>query len=99
MSESEFVLRVTPPRLPRLAMARPRLGRLPRRAERVRTLLTSREGQILCLLEKGMSNKRIALALDIGGETVKCHMKNLFSKRSAGSAWTTGGTCPPAEDG
>ena len=32
-----------------------------------------------------MSNKRIALALDIGGETVKWHMKNLFSKLSAGS--------------
>ena len=46
-----------------------------------------------------MSNKRIALALDIGGETVKCHMKHLFSKCSAGSAWTTGGTCPPAVDG
>ena len=49
------------------------------------SLLTSKEGQILCLLEKGMSNKRIALALDIGGETVKWHMKNLFSKLSAGS--------------
>ena len=48
-------------------------------------LLTSKEGQILCLLEKGMSNKRIALTLDIGGETVKWHLKNLFSKLSAGS--------------
>lgn len=33
MSESQFVLRVTPPRLPRLAMARPRLERFWQQAQ------------------------------------------------------------------
>jgi LuxR family maltose regulon positive regulatory protein len=46
-------------------------------------LLTTKEAEILRLLERGMSNKRIALTLDIGGETVKWHLKNLFSKLSA----------------
>ncbi len=46
-------------------------------------LLTAKEAEILRLLERGMSNKRIALTLDIGGETVKWHLKNLFSKLSA----------------
>jgi len=33
--------------------------------------------------EQGFSNKRIARTLDVGGETVKWHLKNLFSKLSA----------------
>lgn len=49
------------------------------------SLLTPKEAEILRLLVRGMSNKRIALTLDIGGETVKWHLKNLFSKLSAGS--------------
>ncbi|MEO6227490.1 MAG: LuxR C-terminal-related transcriptional regulator, partial [Thermomonas sp.] len=48
-------------------------------------LLTPKEEEILGLLERGMSNKRIALTLGIGAETVKWHLKNLFSKLSAGS--------------
>lgn len=48
-------------------------------------LLTTKEAEILRLLQRGMSNKRIALTLDIGGETVKWHLKNLFAKLSAGS--------------
>ena len=48
-------------------------------------LLTPKEAEILGLLERGMSNKRIALVLGIGAETVKWHLKNLFSKLSAGS--------------
>lgn len=51
----------------------------------VSTLLTPKEAEILGLLERGMSNKRIALVLGIGGETVKWHLKNLFSKLSAAS--------------
>jgi len=48
-------------------------------------LLTPKEAEILGLLERGMSNKRIALVLGIGAETVKWHLKNLFSKLSAAS--------------
>ncbi|GAB3097460.1 LuxR C-terminal-related transcriptional regulator [Lysobacter terrae] len=46
-------------------------------------LLTTKESEILRLLQRGMSNKRIALTLDIGGETVKWHLKNLYAKLSA----------------
>ena len=47
------------------------------------SLLTTKEAEILRLLQRGMSNKRIALTLDIGGETVKWHLKNLYAKLSA----------------
>jgi LuxR family maltose regulon positive regulatory protein len=57
----------------------------PESAAQASTLLTPKESEILGLLERGMSNKRIALVLGIGGETVKWHLKNLFSKLSAGS--------------
>src|SRR4249919_2357209 len=46
-------------------------------------LLTSKEWEILQLLQNGMSNKQIARTLDVGGETVKWHLKNLFLKLSA----------------
>ena len=46
-------------------------------------LLTPKEVEVLGLLNQGMSNKRIALTLNVGGETVKWHMKNLYSKLSA----------------
>jgi len=46
-------------------------------------LLTTKEAEILQLLEKGMPNKMIARTLDISGETVKWHLKNLFQKLSA----------------
>ncbi|WP_457097917.1 LuxR C-terminal-related transcriptional regulator [Lysobacter sp. P5_B9] len=48
-------------------------------------LLTSKEWEILQLLQNGMSNKQIARTLDVGGETVKWHLKNLFQKLSAGT--------------
>ncbi|MBS0213358.1 MAG: AAA family ATPase [Proteobacteria bacterium] len=47
--------------------------------------LTPKEARVLALLDKGMSNKQIARALDIGEETVKWHVKNLFTKLSAGT--------------
>ncbi len=47
--------------------------------------LTPKESAVLALLDKGMSNKQIARALDIGDETVKWHVKNLFLKLSAGT--------------
>jgi LuxR family maltose regulon positive regulatory protein len=60
-------------------------------ARRVRTdvprsgLLTAKEAEIMHLLQKGMSNKQIARILDVSGETVKWHLKNLFLKLSAGT--------------
>jgi LuxR family transcriptional regulator, maltose regulon positive regulatory protein len=48
-------------------------------------LLTAKEASILLLLAQGYSNKEIARATDIGQETVKWHLKNLFGKLHAGS--------------
>jgi len=47
--------------------------------------LTPKESEVLALLDKGMSNKQIARAMDISDETVKWHVKNLFLKLSAGT--------------
>jgi DNA-binding CsgD family transcriptional regulator len=43
-------------------------------------VLSGREGEILGLVGNGLSNKRIALALGIAPETVKWHVKRIFSK-------------------
>ena len=48
-------------------------------------LLTPKETEVLALLNSGLSNKLIARTMDIGDGTVKWHMKNLFSKLSAGT--------------
>ena len=48
-------------------------------------LLTPKEAEVLQLLAGNLTNKQIALALDVGDETVKWHMKNLFSKLDAGN--------------
>jgi LuxR family maltose regulon positive regulatory protein len=42
--------------------------------------LSARETDILELIAQGMSNKEIARNLDIGPETVKTHLKNVFTK-------------------
>ncbi|MGK5079160.1 LuxR C-terminal-related transcriptional regulator [Janthinobacterium sp. HLX7-2] len=49
------------------------------------TLLTAKEQEVLGLIAQNMSNKQIAIALDIGEETVKWHVKNVFSKLDAGT--------------
>jgi LuxR family maltose regulon positive regulatory protein len=48
-------------------------------------LLTPKENEVLKLLARNLSNKQIALALGIGDETVKWHLKNLFGKLNAGT--------------
>jgi LuxR family maltose regulon positive regulatory protein len=48
-------------------------------------LLTAKEAEVLQLLTNGLSNKLIARTMDISDETVKWHLKNLFSKLNAGS--------------
>jgi LuxR family maltose regulon positive regulatory protein len=42
--------------------------------------LSGREGDILRLVGNGLSNKRIARALEIAPETVKSHVKRIFVK-------------------
>jgi LuxR family maltose regulon positive regulatory protein len=48
-------------------------------------LLTPKEGQVLQLLARRLSNKQIAAALDVGDATVKWHLKNVFMKLNAGT--------------
>ena len=48
-------------------------------------VLTPKERGVLELLARSMSNKEIALAMSVGEETVKWHVKNLFGKLEAGS--------------
>jgi DNA-binding NarL/FixJ family response regulator len=42
--------------------------------------LTAREGEVLLLLRQGRSNAQIALALQIGVETVRSHARNIYRK-------------------
>lgn len=56
--------------------------------------LTSREREVLILLARGFTNKEIAVTLTITTNTVKRHLRSLFSKlgvntRSAASAFAT----------
>ena len=48
-------------------------------------LLTPKEARILSLLATGKANKEIARAMDIGEQTVKWHLKNVFFKLNAAS--------------
>ena len=48
-------------------------------------LLTPKEARILSLLAMGRANKEIARAMDIGEQTVKWHLKNVFFKLNAAS--------------
>ncbi|WP_313816141.1 LuxR C-terminal-related transcriptional regulator [Cupriavidus sp.] len=72
---------------PALAVAAvPTLASLPQApAAPVRTIaatpgLTRREQEVLALLEQSMSNKRIALTLNISVQTVKWNLKKIFVK-------------------
>jgi DNA-binding CsgD family transcriptional regulator len=42
--------------------------------------LTARERDVLAMIGQGLSNKRIARALEISPETVKSHVKRIFLK-------------------
>src|SRR5690606_15060191 len=44
------------------------------------TRLTTREKQIIALMEKDLSNKEIAANLNIAVRTVETHRKNIFRK-------------------
>jgi LuxR family maltose regulon positive regulatory protein len=47
--------------------------------------LTPKERAVLELAARNLSNKEIGLAMQVGEETVKWHMKNLFAKLDAGT--------------
>ncbi|MNP48918.1 Transcriptional regulatory protein ComA [compost metagenome] len=51
------------------------------------TQLTRREMEILELVEQSMSNKRIALALNLSLQTVKWNLRNIFSKLGVSSRY------------
>jgi LuxR family maltose regulon positive regulatory protein len=73
------------------AMAAPRVVPMPARAASgapravPSVVLTPKEREILELLGRTLSNKEIALAMSVGEETVKWHLKNLFDKLDASS--------------
>ena len=47
--------------------------------------LTPKEREVLALLARNLSNKEIGLAMEVGEETIKWHVKNLFDKLDAGT--------------
>jgi DNA-binding NarL/FixJ family response regulator len=48
-------------------------------------LLTKREAEVLPLLQQGCSNAQIALALQVGVETVRTHARNIYRKLGVSS--------------
>jgi LuxR family transcriptional regulator, maltose regulon positive regulatory protein len=52
-------------------------------ATRGARILTAKEHRVLVLMSRALSNKEIALAMGIGEQTIKWHVKNLFSKLNA----------------
>jgi LuxR family maltose regulon positive regulatory protein len=53
--------------------------------EKPKQMLTDRENSIVEFIAKGKSNKEIARALGVAPETIKTHVKRIFSKLSAAS--------------
>jgi len=49
------------------------------------SVLTQREGDVLLLLRQGRSNAQIALALQIGIETVRTHARSIYRKLGVAS--------------
>ncbi len=50
---------------------------------RVSDTLTARERDVLAMISQGLANKQIARTLEISPETVKSHVKRIFSKLAA----------------
>ena len=48
-------------------------------------LLTRREAEVLPLLQQGRSNAQIALAMQVGVETVRTHARNIYRKLGVSS--------------
>jgi LuxR family maltose regulon positive regulatory protein len=75
-------IRMDPPRPP-LRTPPARSGAVPRAVPNM--VFTPKERLVLEYLARNLSNKEIAQAMEIGEETVKWHLKNLFGKLDAGS--------------
>jgi LuxR family maltose regulon positive regulatory protein len=71
------------PRLQPARGAAPRPAVLPRMNPSM--ALTPKERKVLELLARNLSNKEIAMAMQIGEETIKWHLKNVFGKLAAGT--------------
>ena len=54
-------------------------------SSRVSDPLTARERDVLAMISQGCYNKRIARTLEISPETVKSHVKHIFSKLAVGT--------------
>jgi DNA-binding CsgD family transcriptional regulator len=54
-------------------------------SSRISGPLTARERDVLAMISQGLSNKRIARALEISPETVKSHVKHIFLKLAVGT--------------
>jgi DNA-binding NarL/FixJ family response regulator len=59
-------------------------------------LLSRREAEVLPLLQRGLSNAQIALALQVGIETVRTHARNIYRKLGVASRREL--VTPPAPD-
>ena len=58
---------------------------LRRPSGRVSRTLTARERDVLAMIGQGFTNKRIARILEISPETVKSHVRRIFSKLAVGT--------------
>ena len=57
----------------------------PRSSHDLHEKLTAREAQIVQAIEEGLTNKEVAIRLDVGLETVKSHIKNIYQKLEVNS--------------
>jgi LuxR family maltose regulon positive regulatory protein len=63
----------------------PTIDQTPQPETRIIDALTARERDVLAMIGQGLANKRIARSLEISPETVKSHLKRIFSKLAVGS--------------
>jgi DNA-binding NarL/FixJ family response regulator len=64
----------------RLLSGEPQAGGSPREADGAHDKLTEQEKRVLRLMADGLANKEIARRLNVTGETVKSHIKNVYRK-------------------
>lgn len=57
----------------------------PKNTEDLHENLTPREAQIVAAIEEGLTNKEVAIRLDISLETVKYHIKHIYEKLAVNS--------------
>jgi len=57
----------------------------PKHTEDLQEKLTPREAQIVAAIEEGLTNKEVAIRLDISLETVKYHIKHIYEKLEVNS--------------